>query len=114
MFKSQKLLKIAGLNFNSLGVPIIPAKAGVVKYMPAPRETAVASTGEKNLIFTELEIQLVHNQHKFDCFPLALVAADMSRICTDLCSKWHLLCCLNSGEPCHGFAAELSSTLEAV
>lgn len=80
MFKSQKLLKIAGLNFNSLGVPIVPAKAGVVKYVPAPRETAVESAGKKNLIFKEFEIEFVHNQHKLICFPLVLFAADKREI----------------------------------
>jgi hypothetical protein len=43
MFKSQKLLKIAGLNFNSLGVPIVPAKAGVAKHTPAPIDAVVTS-----------------------------------------------------------------------
>ena len=43
IFKSQKLLKIAGLNFKSPGVPIVPAKAGVAKHMPTPIDAVVTS-----------------------------------------------------------------------
>ena len=80
MFKSQKLLKIAGLNLRSPGLPMVPAKVVVGIKMPAPRAAARANLENGNLLSTELRSQNRLWHFYIKSFGWALVAADPMQI----------------------------------